>query len=125
MKNTGTITEHRIHCNVCGKIYCYTDAEAASNKSDKTVGVIMSLISGVTGALGASTGGGNLVETVAVGAMGKHTLDKVKDYTRCPFCRSSDIYETTAEVACNSPTKPKNEGFTTGAMEIPKRNHQK
>lgn len=125
MKDSSTIIEHRIHCNVCGRIYCYTDAEVASNKSDKTVGVIMSLISGVTGALGASTGGANLVETVAVGALGKHTLDKVKDYTRCPYCRSSDIYETTAEVKRNAPPEPKKEAFTSGAMDIPKRNRSK
>lgn len=121
MKNNGTIIEHRIHCNVCGKIYCYTEAEAANNKTEKAAGVITLLIGGITAALGAATP----LESAAMHATGTHTLEKITDYTKCPHCHSSDIYETTAEVKRNMPSKPKKEAFTTDVMDIPKRNHQK
>lgn len=121
MKDSGIIIEHRIHCNVCGKIYCYTEAEVAKNKSEKATGVITLLINGITTALGAATP----LQSVAMNAAGTHTLEKITDFTKCPHCHSSDIYETTAEVKRNTPPEPKKEAFTSGAMDIPKRNRSK
>ena len=116
MKNNGTIIEHRIHCNVCGRIYCYTKEEVDNNKIDKAAGVI-TLLGSALSALG-----GNTMQALAANAVGSNMVDKVTDYTKCPHCHSSDIYETTAEVKRNMSSKPKKEAFTTGVMDIPKRN---
>lgn len=83
--------ETRIKCNTCGHLYCYTEDDIAMNKfylnSAKTATNI--------GAFNAVAG--NAVIGQANYASAERDLEKIKDFSRCPKCNSTDIRKLSKE----------------------------
>ncbi len=76
--------EFRRKCNVCGKIYCYSDKDLSDNFSNSAMAAVSAV-----GAL-ASVFGGTRLDTYALNNQGDRYSDKVVDYNRCPSCHSSN-----------------------------------
>ena len=76
--------EYRRRCNVCGKIYCYTDKDLKDNASNATMGLISSV-----GAI-ASIFGGTRLDTYAMSSRSDRYSDKIVDYNKCPSCNSTN-----------------------------------
>ena len=96
--------EYRRKCNVCGKIYCYTDEDLKENSTNSTMAAISAI-----GAI-ASIWGGTKLDTYALDSKGDRYSDKVVDYTKCPSCNSSNTSIIT-EDEWNESNK-KSESFT-------------
>lgn len=84
----GDISEHRMRCNVCGHIFCYTDADLKKNVENAGIGTISAL-----GSLASILGGGSIFHTHHLQGQADRYTDKIIDYTRCPACHSSNITE--------------------------------
>lgn len=80
--------EHRMRCNVCGHIFCYTDEDLKENFKNAGMGVLSSL-----GGLASTLGGGTIFHTQHLTGQANRNTDKIIDYSRCPSCNSSDISE--------------------------------
>lgn len=76
--------EYRRKCNVCGKIYCYSDKDLKDNNKNSAMAAISAV-----GAI-ASVFGGTRLDTYALNSQGNKYNDKVIDYNKCPSCNSSD-----------------------------------
>lgn len=82
-----SMSEHRIQCNACGAIFCYSDEDVKRNKRLKTQQVLSSLSSvlnffAVSGLLG------------QLDAMRSDQLkSQIIDYSKCPRCNSTDLRE--------------------------------
>ena len=72
-------------CNVCGKIYCYTDQDLKDNAKNAGLSALSAL-----GTM-ASVFGGTKIDAYAQNNMSDRYGSKVVDYSRCPSCNSSDI----------------------------------
>ena len=81
--------EYRSRCNVCGKIFCYTEADLAKNKSNTLVATVSSL-----SALG-SVAGGSMYSAYESNKMADKAMNKVINYDRCPSCNSTNITRLT------------------------------
>ena len=81
-------SEHRMRCNVCGHIFCYTDEDLKKNASNATMGAISAI-----GGLASALGGGTIFHTHHLSEQSDRYTDKVVDYSRCPACKSTDITE--------------------------------
>ncbi len=77
--------EYRRKCNVCGKIWCYTDRDLQESKSAKTAAGF-SALAGIGGALS-----GNLL-TMHVTNSAMNNTPKAVNYEKCPECNSSDTF---------------------------------
>lgn len=77
--------EFRCRCNVCGKIYCYTDQDLKDNAKNAGLSALSAL-----GTM-ASVFGGTKIDAYAQNSMSDRYGSKVVDYSRCPSCNSSDI----------------------------------
>ena len=80
--------EYRMRCNVCGQIFCYTDEDLAKNSENAG----MSAISAI-GGLASALGGGSIFHTHHLKGQADRYADQIVDYSRCPFCHSTDISE--------------------------------
>lgn len=79
--------EHRMRCNVCGSIFCYTDKDIQANESyEKEVAghAMASLLSGLFVSRYLQ------YEEAKQEEMAKN---KIVDYSRCPNCKSTNIKE--------------------------------
>ena len=76
--------EYRRKCNVCGKIYCYSDQDLKNNKTNSVISAVSAL-----GSIASVIGGTN-IEAYALGTQADRYEDKVIDYNKCPSCHSSD-----------------------------------
>ena len=85
---TSTTDEHRMRCNVCGHIFCYTDEDVKKNATNAG----MSAISAI-GGLASALGGGTIFHTRHLTGQANRYSDKIVDYSRCPACNSTDITE--------------------------------
>lgn len=83
--------EYRRKCNVCGKIYCYTDSDLSNND----VNAIVSNFSAL-GAV-ASLFGGTRLDTYALNAQADRYNSKIIDFNKCPDCGSLDTVLLTDE----------------------------
>lgn len=83
--------EHRMRCNVCGHIFCYTDADVKENASNASMGAIAAI-----GGLASALGGGSIFHTHHLAGQADRYTDKIVDYSRCPSCKSTDISEMKA-----------------------------
>ena len=83
--------EHRMKCNVCGKVYCYTEADLRRNRANASVAKWSSVAS-VANALG-----GTAYNMYEQRKQADAALDKIVDYTRCPYCKSTSISEITEQ----------------------------
>lgn len=79
--------EHKIHCNVCGKVYCYTDEDVRLNQlyqkratqaqKHETVDLLA----------------GSVVVAQLDAQASSNYKNKIVDYDRCPYCGSRDVRE--------------------------------
>lgn len=76
--------EYRRRCNVCGKIYCYSDEDLSENTSNSAMAKL-SAIGGI-----ASIFGGTRLDTYALNNQTDRYSSKVVDYNKCPSCNSSN-----------------------------------
>jgi len=79
--------EYRKKCNVCNKVWCYTDKDIKENTQNAAVGLISSL-----GAM-ASVIGGTRYDAYELNKVSNNSTNKIKDFSRCPYCNSTDIAE--------------------------------
>ena len=80
--------EHRMRCNVCGHIFCYTDEDLKKNAGNAGMGALTAL-----GGLASALGGGSVFHTHHLQGQADRYADKIIDYSRCPSCHSNDISE--------------------------------
>ena len=81
--------EHRMKCNVCGKIWCFTDEDVNESKMHS----VNSAISAV-GTI-ASAFAGTKLDMYALDNKGDREAAKVVDYFKCPDCGSNKTKEIT------------------------------
>lgn len=79
--------EHRMRCNVCGHVFCYSIADIRANealikeaKSNARAGAVNALL-------------GTDLNAHAFLNRADRAVDKVKDFSRCPKCNSTNITE--------------------------------
>lgn len=103
--------EHRMRCNVCGNIFCYTQKDLDDN-------VTMAIAAGVAG-MGqiASALGGSRLDMLVSNETANSASSKVKDYTKCPNCNSSDLAEIVDGEGIQSGTSASTENNKTNTME--------
>ncbi|MBR0536250.1 MAG: SHOCT domain-containing protein [Clostridia bacterium] len=100
-RTSNQTNEHRMRCNVCGHIFCYTDADVKKNKSNSNMAALNAV-----GSL-ASVFGGTIFHTQHLQGQANHYADKIVDYSRCPSCHSNNITEIKeGEVSQKTPTAP-------------------
>lgn len=78
--------EIRRKCNVCGKIYCYTDEDVENSKIESVIATISTI-----GAIASAVGGTNY-DAYELNKQSDRATNKVIDYLKCPFCNSSDTH---------------------------------
>ena len=81
-------SEHRMRCNVCGHIFCYTDEDVMKNTANAGMGAIAAI-----GGLASVLGGGSIFHTHHLQGQADRYNDKIVDYSRCPACNSTNITE--------------------------------
>ena len=69
-------------CNVCGKIYCYTDSDTLQNSINKGIAVF----NGVTAI--ANVIGGTMLGAYVTSNQSDKFSNRVVDYNKCPSCGS-------------------------------------
>lgn len=77
--------EIRKRCNVCGHIFCYTNADIKKNISNAKSAMwssVAQIAGGVSGAYGASA----VNQTNA-----QNSLNRIVDYNKCPNCNSNNL----------------------------------
>ena len=77
---------HNMHCRICGHIFCYTDDDINTNERNKQ-------IAKMSGVNTFASFGGSLYQVYEAEKQLERDRAKVKDYTKCPNCNSSDIEE--------------------------------
>ena len=83
--------EHRMRCNVCGNIFCYTQQDIDDNVNNILVSAL-STIGSMAGALG-----GSRYDMYEQNKNADSYSAKVKDFSRCPKCNSTNLSELTDE----------------------------
>lgn len=78
--------EYKKKCNVCGKIFCYTDEDLRKNLSNASLSALESI-----GSLASTLGAGTIFHTQYLTNESNRHSDKIVDYNRCPYCNSTDI----------------------------------
>lgn len=81
--------EHRIKCQTCGQIFCYTDADINENDWNKA----MRSMSGLATFLSALDG--SKYDMYEQNKVGRSFDNKIKDYSHCPNCNSTNLIELT------------------------------
>lgn len=84
--------EYKKKCNVCGKIFCYTDEDLKNSAKNAGLSALEAL-----GSL-ASLGGGTIFHTQYLTSQSDRYADKVVDFNQCPYCRSRDLSYYTGEM---------------------------
>lgn len=90
-------SEHRMRCNVCGHVFCYTDEDVKKNAGNASMGAIAAI-----GGLASALGGGTIFHTHHLQGQADRYNDKVIDYSRCPACNSTNITEMKKSEAMQS-----------------------
>lgn len=78
--------EYRMKCNVCGKIFCYTDKDLKENASNAGMAALEAI-----GGLASTLGGGTIFHTQYLTDQSNRYTDKVIDYSQCPYCHSRNL----------------------------------
>ena len=84
--------EYRKRCQVCGKIFCYTDKDINNNAGNAALSALSAL-----GGLASIFGGGTIVHTAVNNRNMQYYGDKVVDYSKCPYCGSKSIVNVSDE----------------------------
>lgn len=74
-------------CKVCGKVYCYTDADLKKNKTNSISAGISAI-----GTIASLFGGGSMLTSAYLNNQTDKYGDRVVDYTKCPNCNSTRTY---------------------------------
>lgn len=83
--------EYRRKCQVCGKIYCYTDKEVSSNKMNK----IGAALTGFAMLSGASR---TVFDDILLTQRGDSFSNGIRDFNKCPSCGSMSTVEFNGEI---------------------------
>ena len=78
--------EYKMKCNVCGKIFCYTDEDLTNNAKNAGMGAIAAI-----GGLASALGGGTIFHTHHLQGQADRYSDKIVDFGQCPNCHSRDL----------------------------------
>lgn len=78
--------EYKMKCNVCGKVFCYTDEDLKKNATNAGMGALNAL-----GGLASILGGGTIFHTHHLQGQADRYNDKVVDYNQCPYCHSRSL----------------------------------
>lgn len=79
--------ERRMRCNVCGNVFCYTYSDIKANNSQSALAALSAV-----GTI-ASAVGGTRYDMYEQNKNLDRQSGKVKDFSRCPHCNSTDIVE--------------------------------
>ena len=85
--------EYKKKCNVCGKVFCYTDEDLKNNASNAGLGALSAL-----GGLASALGGGTIFHTHHLQGQADRYTDKIVDYNQCPYCHSRSLSVFTGDV---------------------------
>ena len=91
VKETVENKEYRMHCNVCGHIYCYTRSDIDINNQRLRQAKREATASAMNAIAGSSY---HMYEQRK--AM-ESSLDDIVDFSKCPKCNSKDVKELTEE----------------------------
>ena len=83
--------EHRLRCNVCGKVYCYSHEDIIKNYQNAKRAASASLTAGLNALAGSS------ITYSTESNRAEQLQDKITDFTHCPNCHSTDVTELTEE----------------------------
>ena len=81
-------------CNVCGKIYCYSDDDVNKNSSNAAMGAL-SALAGLGSAFGVTVF--HTTQSVHLNSLSKSYTDKMIDFNKCPECNSTNTVEISLE----------------------------
>lgn len=84
--------EYRKKCNVCGKIFCYTDQDLKENSTNSGLATLESV-----GALASILGGGTIFHTQYLKGQADRYSDKIVDFSKCPYCHSNNLSDYLGE----------------------------
>lgn len=101
--------EYKMKCNVCGKVFCYTDEDLKRNASNAGMQALSAL-----GSLASTLGGGTIFHTHHLQGQADRYGDKVVDYNQCPYCHSRSISMFTVD-ALNDAKVSKSTNINTSA----------
>ena len=76
--------EYRLRCNVCGKVWCFSDEDLKKNQGNAALSGLAAL-GGIAAALGGTTAQQHLNYD-----MSQRAASKVVNYWKCPSCNSED-----------------------------------
>ena len=93
--------EYKMKCNVCGKIFCYTDEDLKKNAENAGMAALSAV-----GSLASTLGGGTIFHTHHLDGQRDRYSDKVVDYNQCPNCHSRDISIYTGDIKATNNTAP-------------------
>lgn len=82
--------EHKMKCNVCSNIFCYTD----SDKSNSDLNLVLTALACTSSALAK-----NKYDSYERGKIANSTAKNVRNFNICPFCNSRDIIEITNDTS--------------------------
>lgn len=90
--------EYQKRCNICGKVFCYTDEDLKKNAGNAAAGLLTS-VSGMASALG----GGSRLHTMHMTNQANRFADKLVHFDQCPYCHSRDISDYYGEISTANP----------------------
>lgn len=106
--------EHRMRCNVCGKVFCYTDEDLQANQKyqkEAAGHAVGSLVNALFGSQYLRVEEDKKMETAK---------SKIVDYSRCPNCKSTNIKEIFENEAVMEKPNRNMTATTSAADEIKK-----
>lgn len=83
--------EYRKKCNVCGKIWCYTDEDIKQNTKNAGLAALSSI-----GAV-ANVFVGTRYDAYEQTKMSDRAISKIRDFSKCPDCGSTEIRDISVE----------------------------
>ena len=94
-------------CNICGKIWCYTDEDINDN-TRKTAAAAISSIGAIANAIG-----GNRYDSYEQNKMAAMASNKIYDFDKCPNCNSRDfeLFNKEEYIKYRKFDEKKNSGF--------------
>lgn len=89
--NLDSIKEHRMLCNTCQKVFCYTDEDLRKNDLNSRLAKNSN-----NRAIGEALGGTRIMSQLNSNASEMYK-NQIIDYSKCPYCNSANIAEISEE----------------------------
>ena len=83
--------EYIRYCNICKKVWCYTDYDIRLNSAKRTVSNLTGAMSGVSFIAGSKYNGYELSK------VSNNSANEIIDYDKCPHCNSRNFKEISKE----------------------------